>query len=54
MTKQQFTTQVEVDPKTNETYIEIPKTIIEDLSDGDTIEWIDNQDGTWTIIISEN
>lgn len=50
MAKNSWTKTVEVDAETGDYYIDI-KEACEELGwqAGDVIEWIDNQDGTWTI-----
>jgi len=42
---------IQEDPATGLAYIEIPNDIIESLgwNEGTEIEWIDNEDGTFTI-----
>ena len=51
MYKNKYTIPVEEDPITGEQFITLPKECIESLkvSEGDTVEWIDNFDGTFTI-----
>lgn len=38
--------------KDGEAYIELPPEILEvvGLKEGDTIKWIDNNDGSWSIV----
>jgi hypothetical protein len=42
---------VEMDPITGELYITFPEKLVQKLSweEGDTLEWIDNFDGSFTI-----
>lgn len=52
MTTQQYTVTVEEDPETGELVLPFSKEILEQLGwqEGDTLEWNDNSDGTWTLI----
>ena len=45
------TTTVKEDPETGELFIEFDDETIAELGweIGDTVEWIENSDGTWTI-----
>jgi hypothetical protein len=45
---------IEEDPKTGDMMLVFPEDFLEQLDElgwqiGDTVEWIDNQDGTWSL-----
>ena len=45
---------IEKDPETGDLMLVFPEDFLEQLKEmkweiGDTVEWIDNQDGTWSI-----
>lgn len=46
-----WTITVEEDPETGELFLPLPADLLEANGwvDGDTLEWTDNNDGTWTI-----
>jgi len=47
------TLDVQQDAETGELYIELPEDLIEEMgwSEGDMINWIDNQDGSWSLLV---
>ena len=47
----QWTLTAEEDPETGDIILPIPYDLMESQGwkDGDTLEWIDNNDGSWTI-----
>lgn len=46
-----FTVVLELDPETLDLILPIPEEILQETGWGlgDTLEWIDNKDGTWTL-----
>jgi hypothetical protein len=46
-----WTITVEEDPTTGELILPLPKDMLQlqGWTEGDTLEWIDNKDGTWCI-----
>jgi hypothetical protein len=46
-----YTVGIEIDPETNDYIIPFSDELLEglDWKDGDTIKWIDNNDGSWTL-----
>jgi len=52
MSKQtQWTLPIQEDPETGEFILEFPDAVLEETGweFGDTIKWIDNGDGSWTL-----
>ena len=47
----QWTVTVEEDPDTGELILPLPEDMLQlqGWVDGDTLEWIDNKDGSWTL-----
>ena len=47
---------IQKDPKTGELYIELPKGTLERLgwTEDDDLAWIENPDGSWSVIKKEN
>lgn len=43
--------EVQVDPTTQDLFLQFPPDLLEvaEWSEGDTLEWIDNSDGSWTL-----
>lgn len=48
---QSWTVTVEEDPETGELILPFPAEFLAEKGwvEGDTLEWIDNQDGSWTL-----
>lgn len=46
-----YTLEVQVDPETGDQILEFPDSLMEEAGwkEGDTIEWVDNKDGSWTL-----
>lgn len=46
-----WTVTVEEDPETGELILPLPQELLDSKGwmEGDELEWIDNQDGTWTL-----
>ena len=46
-----WTIQVQEDPETGDCILEFPDDMMESAGwkEGDTLEWIDNEDGSWTL-----
>ena len=46
-----WTLNVEEDPETGDSILTFPEDLLESAGwkEGDTIEWIDNKDGTWQL-----
>lgn len=46
-----WTLEIEEDPNTGECILTFPKDLLEEAgwSEGDTLTWIDNGDGSWTL-----
>lgn len=46
-----YTLEVQIDPETGDQILEFPDSLMEDAGwkEGDTIQWIDNKDGSWTL-----
>lgn len=51
MTTHTWTITVEEDPETGEMYLPFPPDVLANLgwNEGDTLEWHDNGDGSWTL-----
>lgn len=51
MNTQTWTVTVEEDPETKELILPLPEDMLTTLGwvDGDELEWIDNNDGTWSL-----
>ena len=51
MEKTRWTLDVKEDPETGDQILEFPDDLMESAGwkEGDTIEWIDNKDGSWTL-----
>ncbi len=51
-----YTAHVEEDPETKELVLVFPDEVIEQVGwqPGDTLQWIDNKDGTWTLTRKES
>ena len=51
MNTQRWTITTEEDPETGDVVIPLPEDFLKTVGwqEGDTIEWIDNHDGTWSI-----
>lgn len=49
--KLSWTITVEEDPKTGELILPLPEEMLkmQGWTEGDTLEWIDNDDGSWTL-----
>lgn len=49
--KTKWTLDVKNDPETGDQILEFPDDLMESAGwkEGDVIEWIDNQDGSWTL-----
>jgi len=47
---------IQKDPETGELYIELPKDTLEKLgwTEDDDLQWIENPDGTWSVVKMEN
>jgi hypothetical protein len=47
---------IQKDPETGELYLELPKETLKKLgwSEDDELQWIENPDGTWSVIKKEN
>ena len=47
-----WTLPVEEDPATGDAILNLPKDLLEqaEWQEGDVISWIDNHDGTWTLV----
>lgn len=52
MEHQTWTITVEEDPETGEAILPFPQEMLEQVKwkEGDTLEWIDNNDGSWSLI----
>jgi hypothetical protein len=52
MTEKTWTVTLEEDPETGELILPFTNEMLEGLGwkDGDTIEWVDNKDGTWSLV----
>lgn len=52
MEKQNWTITVEEDPETGEAILPLPQEMLDKVNwkDGDTLEWIDNNDGSWSLV----
>ena len=52
MEKQSWTITVEEDLETGEAILPLPQEMLDKVNwkDGDTLEWIDNNDGSWSLI----
>lgn len=46
-----WTVEVKEDPETKELLLELPEELLalQDWREGDTLEWTDNGDGTWSL-----
>jgi len=46
-----WTLIVQEDPETGDQFLEFPDDLMESAGwkEGDTLEWIDNKDGSWTL-----
>jgi len=51
MTRKNWTITVEEDPETGDAILPFPEDFLEEVGwvEGDTLEWTDNKDGSWTI-----
>lgn len=51
MTKTTWTLDVKQDPETGDQILEFPDDLMESAGwkEGDVLEWIDNQNGSWTL-----
>jgi hypothetical protein len=51
MNKTNWTVEVQEDPETGDKILEFPDDLMESAGwkEGDTLEWIDNKDGSWTL-----
>jgi hypothetical protein len=51
MDKLTWTITVEEDPKTGDLILPLPEDMLkmQGWAEGDTLEWIDNNDGSWTL-----
>ena len=51
MSKTNWTLEVKEDPENGDKILEFPDDFMENAGwvEGDTIEWIDNKDGSWTM-----
>ena len=56
MTMKTYTANVEEDPETKELVLVFPDEVMEEVGwkPGDTIQWIDNKNGTWTLTRKES
>lgn len=47
----QWTVTVEEDPETGDIVLPLPQDMLDQVGwvEGDTLDWIDNKDGTWSI-----
>lgn len=50
-TNKSWTLTLEEDPDTGDLMLPLPEECLQDLgwNTGDTVQWIDNQDGSWTL-----
>jgi hypothetical protein len=55
MTTNRWIVTLEEDPETGDLILPLSDEILEgvDWKEGDTIEWIDNKDGSWTMLKKE-
>ena len=51
MTNNSWTVTVEEDPETGDIVLPLPQDLLDlqGWAEGDTLEWIDNKDGSWSI-----
>ncbi len=51
VTQKKWTLEVQEDPVTGDCYIQLPPEVLEQVGwqEGDTLNWIDNGDGSWSI-----
>ena len=51
MSKTTWTLEVKQDPETGDQILEFPDDLMESAGwvEGDTLQWIDNKNGTWTL-----
>lgn len=51
-----WTVTLEEDPATGDLILPFTNEMLEELGwvEGDTIEWIDNKDGTWSLVKQDN
>ena len=47
-----WTIEVKEDPETGEAILPLPPDLLDKVNwkDGDTLEWIDNNDGSWSLV----
>ena len=52
MTAKSWTLTVEQDPETGDLVLPFTKEILDELKwkEGDILEWVDNQDGSWSLV----
>ena len=55
MTNKRWIIELEEDPETGDMILPLSDEVLEGTGwkEGDTIEWIDNKDGTWTMVKKE-
>jgi hypothetical protein len=51
-----WTVTIEEDPETGDAMLPFPEEMLEDLGwvEGDVIEWVDNKDGSWSLVKKTN
>ena len=56
MTDKAWTVTLEEDPDTGDVMLPFPEEMLKDLEwhEGDIIEWIDNKDGSWSLVKKTN
>ncbi len=55
MTTKTWTVTLEEDPETGELILPFPEEMLQDAGwqEGDVLEWIDNKNGTWSLVKKE-